>query len=105
MKVLNKIVLTISLLVTPFLSDAQLRINEVMQSNIDGLYIENDFPDSWVELKNTSTQPVDIKGWGLSVKDSYKKAYIFPDSQIISPVAFSLFTAIRKAEALTLIFV
>lgn len=30
MKVLNKIVLTISLLVTPFLSDAQLRINEVM---------------------------------------------------------------------------
>lgn len=32
MKVLNKIVLTISLLVTPFLSDAQLRINEVMQS-------------------------------------------------------------------------
>ena len=34
-------------------ASGQVRINEVMQSNIDGLFVENEFPDSWIELKNT----------------------------------------------------
>lgn len=63
----------------------QLRVNEIMQSNIDGLYFEHEFPDSWVEIKNTSDSPVDLKGWGLGVKEKYGKAYIFPESVIINP--------------------
>ena len=34
-------------------ASGQVRFNEVMQSNIDGLFVENEFPDSWIELKNT----------------------------------------------------
>ncbi|MCM1290940.1 MAG: CotH kinase family protein [Prevotella sp.] len=63
----------------------QLRVNEIMQSNIDGLYFDHEFPDSWVEIKNTSDSPVDLKGWGLGVKDKYSKAYIFPETVIINP--------------------
>jgi len=39
----------------------QLRINELMQSNIDCIMDDlNDFPDSWVELYNSGTTSVDL---------------------------------------------
>ena len=31
---------------------AQLVINEIMQSNVDCLFKDNEYPDSWVELYN-----------------------------------------------------
>ncbi|MBO4965136.1 MAG: CotH kinase family protein [Muribaculaceae bacterium] len=69
-------------------ASAQIRINEVMQSNIDGLYVDGDFPDSWIELKNTGSVDVDLKGWGVSVKDKYKKAYVINESCIVAPGGF-----------------
>ncbi len=33
-----------------FASAEKMTINEVMQSNINGLYVDNEFPDSWIEL-------------------------------------------------------
>lgn len=39
-------------------ANAQLVINELMQSNIDCLMDDlKEFPDSWVELYNTSDSP------------------------------------------------
>lgn len=42
-------------------AEAQLRINELMQSNIDCL-MDNmrEFPDSWVELYNSSDAAVKL---------------------------------------------
>lgn len=31
-----------------FASAEKMTINEVMQSNINGLYVDNEFPDSWI---------------------------------------------------------
>ena len=40
---------------------AQLVINEIMQSNIDGIMDDlNEFPDSWVELYNSGDAPVNL---------------------------------------------
>jgi len=55
-----------------------LIINEIMQSNIDGVFIDHDFPDSWVELYNPTDQAVDLKGWALSDDRTLASATVFP---------------------------
>ncbi len=50
-------------------------INEVMQSNIDYLIVENDYPDSWVELYNAAEQSINIKGYYIGLTSNYKDAY------------------------------
>lgn len=62
---------------------AQLQINEVMQSNVSVIMDDlNDFPDSWIELYNSSDQTVNLNEYAVSVKDSYKKAYALPDRAV-----------------------
>ena len=42
-------------------------INEVMPSNINVIMDDvNDFPDSWIELYNTTSSSIDIQGWYVS---------------------------------------
>ena len=49
-------------------------INELMASNRTGLLAENGKPADWIELKNTSADTINLKGYGLAlvkmVKDS-----------------------------------
>lgn len=56
---------------------AQLRINEIMQSNIDCVFDElNQFPDSWVELHNPSTTATENLGaYKIGLTDDPSKAY------------------------------
>lgn len=72
---------------TPLFSQQQptLQLNEVMQSNVDGLVAEHDFPDSWVELYNPSNQQLDLRGYYLGDKPSLHDAYQFPSSLVIPP--------------------
>lgn len=66
---------TIHILVTLFLiaisasgptfAQGKIIINEIMQSNVDYLMVDHDFPDSWVELHNTGDTRVSIKGYRL----------------------------------------
>lgn len=51
-----------------------LLFNEVMISNIDGYVCGGDFPDSWVEVFNSSNQDVDLSGCIL-YSNSRKNAY------------------------------
>ncbi len=44
-------------------------INELMQSNVDCLMVDNDFPDSWIELYNGESVEVSLAGWTIA-KDS-----------------------------------
>ena len=81
-------------------ASGQVRFNEVMQSNIDGLFVENEFPDSWIELKNTSEESIDLKGWRIGTKDLYESAYIIPQSCIVAPGEYVLIYCDKEGRGL-----
>lgn len=60
-------------------AQAQLVINELMQSNIDCIMDDlNDFPDSWVELYNSGSAPVSLSAYKLGDKEKASKAWQLP---------------------------
>lgn len=60
----------------PFLGNADtIRFNEIMQSNVDNLLVEHDFPDSWVELYNSSKSNINITGYKIGSSNDPKTAY------------------------------
>lgn len=59
-----------------------LVINELMQSNIDCVMAEHDFPDSWVELYNPTSQRVNTEGWVLSIKGTPDAGYVLPPAYV-----------------------
>ncbi len=62
---------------------AQLVINEIMQSNVDYITDDrNEFPDSWVELYNSSDQTVDLKDYLLGDTPDASTAWKFSSLQI-----------------------
>lgn len=68
----------------PIIGQAQLLINEVMQSNIDCIMDDlKQFPDSWIELYNSGDTPIDLSKYKLSI-DDYDHAWQMP-SQTIGP--------------------
>lgn len=62
-------VLIVSAVLFPVAAQSQLVINELMQSNIDEVFDELcDFPDSWVELYNTSSESVSLEDYQIGIK-------------------------------------
>ncbi len=60
-------------------ANAQLLINELMQSNIDCKMDElNEFPDSWVELYNTSSFPISLHEYSIGLTADAAKAWHLP---------------------------
>ena len=52
-------------------AQAQLVINEIMQSNIDCIMDDmNEFPDSWVELYNAGSEQVSLSSYCINDKDN-----------------------------------
>ena len=63
--------------------DKGLIINEIMQSNVEFIMDDiHEFPDSWVELYNTSDTEINLKDYQISNKNKVKKAYQLPDKAI-----------------------
>jgi len=60
-------------------TNSQVVINEISSVNYD-IIIDEDFdrPD-WIELYNTGSTPVNLKGWKIFDKDDYKNAWVFPE--------------------------
>ena len=53
----------------PVAAQSPLVINELMQSNIDEVFDDlNDFPDSWVELYNTTSEPISLANYKIGTK-------------------------------------
>ena len=86
---------TADLAPTPGLSNdeqgaAALRA-QVTQGNASGVYIselmasEKSRPHDWLEVYNSSTQAVDISGWGLSDDASSPRKWRFPQGTVIQP--------------------
>ena len=70
MKRKTLLVLFVILGLFPMFTDAQIVINEIMQSNIDCIMDDmNEFPDSWVELYNNSSQSVNLSNFKIGLTD------------------------------------
>ena len=74
------------LVLTAQTANAQLIINEVMQSNIDCYMVQDtwmkEFPDSWVELYNSGTEAVNLQDYKIGIKNKVSKAWQLPDKTI-----------------------
>ena len=80
MKVLLLLVAT---LMAGCASAQTLKINEVMQSNVECIMDDiKEFPDSWVELYNSGEESVNLKDFKIYHKNKEKKAYQLPDQVV-----------------------
>lgn len=71
------------MLCMPQTSNAQLMINEFMQSNIDCIMDDlNEFPDSWVELYNNGDAAVNLGSYKIGDSNDPSKAWQLPTQEI-----------------------
>ena len=97
---MKKLIFFISLLLSSQTINAQLVINELMQSNIDCIMDDlNEFPDSWVELCNTSNESVNLKDWRLGLSDKADEAWQL-SSETIAPGQYVLVYCDKEATKL-----
>lgn len=82
MKKLSLVLLFFSIINFVF---AEIKINEIMQSNIDCIMDDiNEFPDSWVELANSDEVAVNLKDYKIGLTDDASKAWQLPDRTLSS---------------------
>lgn len=61
----------------------QLVFNELLQSNVDCLLDDrNEYPDSWVELCNTSSQSVNLRDYSIGLTDDASAAWSLPNQSV-----------------------
>ena len=81
-------------------AQAQVVINEMMQSNIDCIMDDlNEFPDSWVELYNSGTEAVNLGDYKLGVKEKVNKAWQLP-SQTLNAGAYIVIYCDKEEQGL-----
>lgn len=79
MKLIQTALLVAGMTLVPAGAEAQLVINELMQSNIDCIMDDlNDFPDSWVELYNSGTSAVNLGDYSICDANDASKAWKLP---------------------------
>ena len=59
-----------------------LCFNEIMQSNINALQLDHDFPDSWVELYNPTETTIVLDNYFIGTSNSISSAYQIPNASI-----------------------
>ncbi len=57
---------------------SDVRINELVAANINGLRDEDNEPQDWVELYNSSSNLVSLAGWSLTDDESDPIKWVFP---------------------------
>ena len=78
----------------------QLRINELMQSNIDCIMDDlNEFPDSWVELYNSGTTMVDLGAYKIGLTNNAASAWQLP-TKFINPGEFVVIYCDKEGKGL-----
>lgn len=83
------IIFLLTYLITLSGLNAQIRINEIMQSNIDVLVDDlQDFPDSWIEFYNESDEPINMQGWYISTSSNFINGWQLKTSAIVAPKNF-----------------
>ncbi len=85
LKALGGKAVVLSALLAPVASHAQLCMNEICQSNIHLVFDAQEFPDSWVELHNTTATPVNLKGWRIGLTADASSADVLSADTIVAP--------------------
>ena len=75
-----------------------LMINEIMQSNVDALMVNKDFPDSWIELYNPTSRDISIKGYGFGPTSDPNSSYRIPMYHNVPAHGFQLVYCDKKGE-------
>lgn len=88
----SKIGIILSMLAFSFNSlFANVTITEIMQSNFGGvLDYFNEYPDSWVEVHNSSDQKIDLKGYSISEVNNVDFAFTLLESLKIPAGGYAL---------------
>ncbi len=69
------------LVITTISANAQLVINELMQSNVECVRDDlNEFPDSWVELYNPTGDAISLGSYKIGTKNKADKAWALPSN-------------------------
>ena len=71
-------------------AEAKLWINEIMQSNIDGVYTAGDFPDSWFEIYNDGESAVRLTNYRVGDSDDFESAYELTGSVGVGAKGYNL---------------
>ena len=80
---MKKLFTAMLLVMTTMLANAQLVINELMQSNVECIMDDiHEFPDSWVELYNPTDEEINLKDYKISNKNKEGKAWKLPDKTV-----------------------
>lgn len=77
-----------------------LCINEIMQSNIDCLIQNNDFPDSWIELYNPTNTDISIYQYYIGTQRQYSKAYRISSKSTIKAKSYLVIQCDKKNTGL-----
>ena len=86
------------LVITTISANAQLVINELMQSNVECIMDDiHECPDSWVELYNSGTTSVNLKDYKISNKNKEKKAWQLPNITL-DPDSFIIIYCDKEAR-------
>ncbi len=88
-------VLFLTAVFIPVSAQSPLVINELMQSNIDEVFDDyHDFPDSWVELYNTTSEPILLANYMIGDEiDENKKpvnAWQLPNNVVVPAYGYQL---------------
>ena len=65
------------------MAQGRILINEVMQSNVDYLMVNHDFPDSWVELYNSSDKEISVQKYRIGPTNMYADAFELSEGKAI----------------------
>lgn len=74
MKNINKILIAAIAGTMALDAGAELRITEVMQANISSYFVDNEFPDSWVELYNDGDTNFRLIGYRIGDTENFEDA-------------------------------
>ena len=81
---LKKIYFILPFLLTAFLVNSQVVINEYSASNFDSHLDNYGEYEDWVELYNTTNSDIDLNGWSLTDKPANLTKWSFTGSFIVS---------------------
>lgn len=79
---------------------AQVVINEIMQSNIDCIMDDmNEFPDSWVELFNSGNTSVNLQEYQIGISNNINEAWKLP-YRYLGPGQYTLIYCDKEANGM-----
>ncbi len=81
-------------------TEATLCINEIMQSNIDCLMVEHDFPDSWVELYNPTDDDISLNNYYIGTTNDVTSAFQITSTSIIKAKSHILILCDKESRDL-----